>query len=147
MNLAGASLALVAPLLGLAACSSPESAEPAPHPNRMEPVFQGTLDTVNGRKAASTKVEVSLGERQFMVVAGCGLTAGYAGGVVRRVGQPAPALGPCSADDLRDLIEVEAIVRDSATVQYEEHESLVLTGRAGGVAVFLPTPYSGAFVD
>ena len=147
MNFAGASFALVAPLLGLAACSSPESAELERHPNRTEPVFQGTLDTVNGRKAASTKVEVSLGERQLMVVAGCGLTAGYAEGVVTRVGQPAPALGPCSAEDLRDLAEVEAIVRDSATVQYEEPERLVLTGRAGGAAVFLLTPYSGAFVD
>jgi hypothetical protein len=113
----------------------------------MERIFQGTLDTVNGRKAASTKVEVSLGDRQFMVVAGCGLTAGYADGVVTRVGQPAPAIGPCSVEDMRDLNEVEAIVRDTPSIEYEEHERLVLTGRAGGVAVFLLTPYSGAFVD
>ena len=147
MRAARVSIAVVLPLLALAGCSSPESAEPLPNPNRMEQIFQGTLDTVNGRKAASTKVEVSLGDRQFMVVAGCGLVAGYAEGVVTRVGQPAPAIGPCSVDDLRDLNEVEAIVRDTPSIQYEEHERFVLTGRAGGVAVFLVTPYSGAAVD
>ncbi|MDR6530469.1 hypothetical protein [Caulobacter rhizosphaerae] len=132
--LIGASLLLCG--LSVASCDRSEKTSQDP-----DPVFYGTLVSVNGRAAATDKVELTLWPSYFRVAAACGLVANYADGRVTEVHEPAPAMGPCADQDLKDLREAEAVILDHPRIEYQAEKTMTLNGRSGGVAVFDRTGY------
>lgn len=137
--LAGALLCGVA----VASCDRPGQTDQVPP----DPIFYGTLISVNGRTAATDKVELTLWPKYFRVSAACGLVADYANDRVTELHEPAPAMGPCVDQDLKDLRDAEAVVRDHPRVEHQAEKKVVLHGRSGGVVVFDHTSYIDGAIE
>ena len=126
-------------LCGLSAVSCDRSMQTRQDPP--DPIFYGTLVSVNGRAAATDKIELTLWPAYFRVAAACGLVANYTNGSVSEVHEPAPAIGPCTDQDLKDLRDAEAVIQDHPRVEYQAEKKTILHGRSGGIVVFDRTIY------